>query len=75
MKIIIFCVYIALIILFLNYIIYQLVRNEIVYRIHMKWIDNEEYERLNRYDYDFMLNPNKKNLFGLKWPNEKDYTL
>lgn len=57
----------------LLYSLYQLCRNEKVYQIQMKWLDNDEFDRLNKHSYDYMMDANKKNWFGLKYPNEKDY--
>jgi hypothetical protein len=54
------------------YCLYQLVRNRAVYRIRIKWINNND-ERWEKYTYDEMFDPNPSNLFGLKFPNEKHY--
>jgi len=54
------------------YLIYQLIRNEIVYKIRMKWIKTED-NRYSLYSYDFMQDPNKHNYFGLKFPKECNY--
>ena len=48
-------------------------RNEEVYKIVTKWVDNKKYDRCEKYSYDYMMKPNRCNWYGLKWPNEKDY--
>ena len=51
---------------------YQLSRNEKVYKIREKWIDSGDYRRY-KYSYDEMFKASGSNLFGLKYPNEKDF--
>lgn len=55
------------------YFVYQLIRNQKVYNIRIKWLRNDELDRHMRYTYNEMMDPNKKNWYGLKFPNEKDY--
>ena len=52
--------------------LYQILRIEKVYRIRRKWIYSDD-SRYDKYSYDEMLKPNSSNLFGLKYPNEKDF--
>lgn len=59
--------------LVMAYLAYQRVRNEAVYNIKVKWLDNGEFERCRRNSYDHMYKPNLKNWFGLRWPREKNY--
>ena len=63
-----------LVVLFLIqfYLIYQLERNYKVLKIRKKWYYNDN-PKLKKYSFDEMLDPNKKNWFGFKYPNEKDF--
>ena len=63
----------SVLIVFWFYIFYQMFRNEEVYKIVTKWVDNKKYDRCEKYSYDYMMKPNRCNWYGLKWPNEKDY--
>lgn len=54
------------------YGVYQLIRNEFVYRIRIKWIEEDDI-RWHNYSYDFMFNPSKHNWFGLKFPTDKAF--
>lgn len=55
------------------YCIYQLIRNEVVCRILMKWIKDSD-DRFYKYDYnDDMFYPSKSNWYGLKFPLDKDF--
>lgn len=54
------------------YGVYQLIRNEFVYRIRIKWIEEDDI-RHDQYSYDYMFNPSKHNLFGLKFPTDKAF--
>jgi hypothetical protein len=54
------------------YIIYQLVRNNRIYRIRIKW-SNEEDKRFELYEHNFMFNPSKLNWYGLKYPKDTHY--
>lgn len=55
------------------YYIYQMLRNEIVFKIRENWIMTEKWELHSKISYNFMQDPNKINWYGLKYPNEKDY--
>lgn len=59
-------------VLVLIYCIYQLKRNQKVYKIRTKWI-NEGDPRWDKYTYDYMFKPSFKNWLGLKFPNENDF--
>lgn len=54
------------------YLIWQLVRNEAVYRVRINWIKGDDSRRY-RYTYHEMMNPNKENWFGIKFPKDKDF--
>jgi len=54
------------------YGIYQILRNEKVFQIRVSWIENRDTRR-QEYTYGEMFNPTMHNLFGLKFPNEKDF--
>ena len=54
------------------YGIYQLFRNNKVYKIRIKWIENDD-PRHDYYSYDFMFVPSKYNWFGLKFPTDKAF--
>ena len=54
------------------YLIYQLIRNRFIYKIRIKWIETND-NRYNLYSYDFMINPNTHNYFGLRFPKECNY--
>jgi len=66
-------IFLSVSVIILFYSIYQLFRNEKVYKIRIKWIDNDKWEVHKKYSYDDMMCANKKNWYGLKWPNENDY--
>ena len=51
---------------------YQISKIEKVHRIRRKWIYSDD-SRYAKYSFDEMLKPNSINLFGLKYPNEKDF--
>lgn len=55
------------------YSIYQLLRNQKVYKIRCKWTNDYVDEKWYKYSYDYMMKPKKHNWFGFKWPNENDY--
>lgn len=55
------------------YSFYQLARNEAVYKIRVKWIWSND-ERYPKYTYDEMLDPNKNNWYGLKYPKDESFT-
>jgi len=57
----------------LVYCFYQLIRNEAVYRISMKWCNDYDFERIYRHSYDDMFNPKKENWYGLKFPRDKHF--
>ena len=52
--------------------IYQLVRNEAVFKIRKKWINNLD-DRWYQYSNEQMYKPSRKNIFGLIFPNEKQF--
>lgn len=64
----------ALILSFLAlfYCLFQLLRNEAVYRIRIHWIDEDD-SRHDKYSYDEMFSANKSNWFGLRWPCDKHF--
>ena len=55
------------------YVVYQIKRNEAVFKIRMKWINTYQFNRHDRWSYEYMVDPNKSNWYGLKYPKEKDY--
>jgi len=63
-----------ILILILIYGFYQLKRNQKIYKIRIKWIETDD-SRWDKYTYKYMLNPNLKNWFGIKFPNEKDFKI
>ena len=54
------------------YSVYQLVRNEFVYRIRIKWIQKDDI-RHNQYSYGRMFGPSKHNYFGFQFPTDKAF--
>jgi hypothetical protein len=52
---------------------YQMKRNREVYDIRTEWILSND-DRLHKYTYDDMYEPNKHNWFGLKFTKAKHYT-
>lgn len=54
------------------YCLYQLARNEKVYKIRINWINKND-PRLDKYTYEDMFRPSFKNWFGLKFPKESDF--
>ena len=69
---IMFVVLISFLILTTINLFYQLSRNEKVYKIRIKWIVSGDC-RHDKYSYDEMFKASRHNLFGLKYPNEKDF--
>lgn len=62
----------AVLIIGLAYLGYQLARNSAVFNIRLLWIDNDD-PRWYKYSYDYMFNPKLDNWLGLKYPRDKDY--
>lgn len=58
--------------LVLLYGIYQFFRNEAVFRIRSKWIENRD-SRWYEYTYDYMFDPSEDNWFGLRYPRDEHY--
>lgn len=56
----------------LLYLLYQLVRNEQVFKIRQKWIWHDDLRR-DKYSYSEMMNPSKTNWYGLKYPKDRHY--
>lgn len=54
------------------YLAYQLIRNNRVANIRIKWILNDD-DRYYKYCYEYMFNPSKHNLYGLKFPIDKQF--
>lgn len=54
------------------YCIYQLIRNELVYNIRLRWIDKSD-NRWYKYSYNQMFDPSPGNWFGLNWPHDSLY--
>jgi hypothetical protein len=68
----IFIVIAGILLLIVQHYWYQLKRNNAVYSIRRKWIDTDD-KRRYMYSYDYMLNPAKHNLYGLKYPRDKNF--
>lgn len=58
--------------LLLIYCFYQLLRNQLVYKIRIKWIEKDD-DRYYKYSYSKMMTPNKSNWWGLKYPKDKHF--
>lgn len=58
--------------LMLGYFSYQLKRNDAVYKIRKNWIETRD-PRHELYSYSYMFDPNKINLFGLKYPRDNHF--
>lgn len=56
----------------LIYTVYQFSRNNAVYSIRIKWLDDGD-RRFFKYTYNEMFNPSKDNMFGLKLPKDVDF--
>ena len=56
----------------LIYDIYQFKRITCVYDIRVNWIKTND-PRYNKYSFDKMSDPNRKNWFGLKYPKDSDF--
>ena len=56
-------------VLFLFYAFFQLYRNEMVYQIRTRWIDNHD-KRIYKYTYDEMMTPSASNNYGFQIPKE-----
>ena len=59
--------------IFFLYLLYQMLRLKASYNIIKKWIGTNQWDRLKRWDYDEISEPNLKNWYGLKYPKEEDY--
>ncbi len=51
---------------------YFMARNNKVYNIRSVWIDTGDV-RWDIYSYNYMFLPNKKNWFGVRWPQDSQY--
>jgi len=67
MEIIIFIISLIFI-----YLFYQFARNEAVFKIRLKWI-NEDDKRWETWSYDQMYAPSRHNWYGIKYPKEFHY--
>ena len=56
----------------LIYGFYQLIRNNAVFKIRIKWIDEDD-SRHDNYTYNEMFAINKHTWYGLKYPKESQY--
>lgn len=54
------------------YIVYQMVRNEVIFKIRMNWTDTRD-KRWYKYSYGYMLDPRKHNWYGLKYPRDNHF--
>ena len=60
--------------LMVGYGIYQLFRNEKVFKIRMKWIETQD-TRWHYFPYEYMLHPKKNNWFGFRFPKDEHYCI
>ena len=56
----------------LIYLTYQHFRNYRVNKIRREWINTND-KRWNKYSYAYMYNPSKHNLYGFKFPKDKQF--
>jgi hypothetical protein len=68
----IFIVIVVILLLIVQYYWYQLSRFNAVYSIRIKWLSKDD-KRRYMYSYDYMLNPAKHNLYGLRYPRDKHF--
>jgi hypothetical protein len=68
----IFIVIVVILFLIIIYSYYQLSRFNAVYSIRIKWLSTDD-KRRYMYSYDYMLNPAKHNLYGLRYPRDKHF--
>ena len=54
------------------YLIYQLIREEMVFQIRVKWIESKD-KRYYKYSFDYMFKPHKRNWYGLKLPFDSSF--
>lgn len=54
------------------YCLYQLLRNQKVYEIRIKWIRTQD-KRYGKYSYSEMFVQSAKNWFGFRWPKDEHY--
>ena len=54
------------------YILYQMIRNNKVLKIRLKWIADKD-PRIEQYSYSKMNRASKKNWLGLIYPNENQF--
>lgn len=73
MKTIIIEAVLIICLLVILYAVLQMIRNEMIYRIRKRWIEQDNYERWFSISYDAMWTPCRKNWFGLKLPKDKDF--
>lgn len=65
---------IGLCLLGLWYFFYQIARNITILNIRLHWLYTNDFRR-NKYTYYSMWIPSKHNLYGIKFPNEKDFNV
>jgi len=58
---------------FFIYCFYQIIRNTKIFIIRGKWIETSD-KRWHEYSYNYMFIPSIHNYFGLKYPNDKDFS-
>ena len=51
---------------------YQLIRTHRLSVIRRKWINTDD-KRWHKYSYEYMFNPSKHNLYGFKFPKDKQF--
>ena len=71
---IIFYSFIGVIVILISaYQFYQIQRFNKIMDIFMSWVLNDKRDKVELNSINEMLEKNKSNLWGLRWPREKDY--
>lgn len=60
------------------YLCYQLIRNEVIYKIMMKWIKEDDERCVTYFEkhpnlYEDVFLPNKKNWYGFRYPKDSHF--
>lgn len=64
----------SIILILICVLLYQLKRNQAVYTIRKNWINTYQFDRLKKYTYEYMFDPNMQNWFGFRYTKDTHYT-
>ncbi len=69
---IILCIIQVVATIVLMYFTYQMIRLDSVYKIRDEWVEKKD-KRKYKYSFEYMIDPNLHNWFGLRYPKDKHY--